>query len=646
MNLGIIVNKQELVHSQVQLVIPQEALVNIKQPSPLFDYESVPGMWLIPITIPYRENAEKLGLPAEVSIIDKPIEYACKVVIADTWIIDGTLMVMRCNRNMIEISAACPYYDMSEELFNSKIRDLSWDDVLLVDPEPQIYIDIEFTLIGAEGDDTITINTSYAEYEYTKLAATTTSIALVGVIDLINADTGDSGISAEVIGGNTIRLKQDALGTHNNVFDTAAIFVTTATYTVTLDFMTWLTDWHDDCRPAMDAIAESGNIYPDNTVVFPNVMNKWHFGDLNADFTGWINHYLINQYFINYTSTQSFLGNKYAVVPFVFALTVLKKIFDNADIAIDGNAVTEERFRRIIIDNNYSIGKEWYDPEGDQTILVVADRIKIANHIPDITVGEFITGYRNKFNLYLAYDPLLRQVKFINRNDVVDLQKQNNWNNKPHMSLPVNEFAITNGITFTSPVDDTDEYANSHVLPYDNERYQGQDYVIGNGKTTVSSIFGCPSVYRVERFAGSAKLKTPYKYRLGYGDEWEKRRNEYGTGFLIYKGIVADSNGEDYVYATNDHLDENDEDDGSNISLQWDKIYDLFFDTWLDFYINSAVTRITLEVPISELVSFKFDEFYGLLQQNFLAESWEISDVSGSRVMIEFVLRRRKNFLT
>lgn len=639
MKLAIIVNRQFL-------VIPDDVAVNLEQPSPLFEYEGVPGKWLLPITIPYLENAAILGMPNEPTVIDEPIEYECQFLIENTWLLKGSLLITQCDEQSIEISGTCPYYDMSEELFNTNIRDLDWDDILLVEPEPQIYIDIVFSLIGAPGADTITLNTSFAEYEYVATGFEGTVGILGALQDAVNLDTDESGISATIIGSDTLRLRQDALGTHNNVFDTSLISVTSATYTVTYDFMTWLTDWHDDCAAALDDYAESGEIYPDRLICFPNVMNKNHFGDLIPEFTGWINYYHINQYFINYTSAQAFAGNKYAVMPFVFALTVLDKIFDACGISITGPLVTEERFQRIIIDNNFSLGKEWYDPVSEDTILVVNDRISIANHLPSMTVGEFLTGYRNKFNAYFAPDPDLRTMSIKLKEDVITDQVRNDWSEKEYMPNPTSEFKLIDGVTLTSPGDESDEYSGSYPVPYNEDLPQNSDYVIGNGKTIISSVFGCPSVYKVEVISGlSPKAKAPYKFQFGSGNEFEQRLNEFSPGLLIYKGIAQDENGEDYVYATNDHLNENDEDDSSNISLQWDKLYELFFAKWLDFELNSAQIRIGFNLPVADLMGFKFDEFYGFKHKDWIAGKWEISDVENGKALVEFIFYRRKNYL-
>lgn len=638
MRLGIIVNKQHL-------VIPEDAIPNLQQMSPLYDFTGVPPKWLLPISISYRENANILGLPANPAVIDSEIEYACQLILLNSWVIDGILLVTKADEDNIQISIVCPYYDLSETLFNTKIRDLDWDDKLLVEPEPQIYIDITFTLIGSPGVDTLTVGTGFDEYVHDTDGFEGTPAIIGAFIDAINLDTDVSGISASSIGSNVLRLKQAELGTHNNVFKTELVFATSGTYSISYDFMTWLTDWHDDCKVALDAYAESGDIYPDLDIVFPNIYNPNHFGDLNPDFYGWINRYQFNQYFINYTSLQAFSGNKWGVMPFVFAITVIKKIFDTAGITIDGPGVTEERFRRILIDNNYTIGKEWFDPVGDNTILVVNDRIKIANHLPDMTVGEFLTGYRNKFNLYFHYDPLLRIIYFRKRDDVIANPILNNFNGKPYAIKPVYEFGAIDGVKISNPKDTTDDANNSYFTAYNTDLLQNSDYIIGNGKYEINSVFGCPSVSLAYIFDGNGiKLKVPYKLQLGSGNEFEVRFNEPAPGFLIYKGLVEDENGEDYCFATNDHLDQFDEDDASNISLQNDKLYELFFTKWCTFILNSASMRVTLALRVTDIIDFKFDEFYGMQMAHWISENWQIIDIIGDMVYIEFIFNRRKNY--
>lgn len=639
MKLAIIVNKRFL-------VIPDSALVNLRQPNPLFSYDGTPGKLLFPITIPYAENRIQLGLPSESYVVDEPVRMNCHMLILDTWLLDGELVITKSNGKDIEISVACRYFDMDEDIYKTNVRDLGLENVLLTDPVPQIYIDLEFNLIGAAGPDTITVNTSYAEYEHITDGFEITAAIIGAFVSQINDDTGASGISATIIGGNTLRLRQDALGTQNNVFNTVSVFVTSATYAITRDFMTWLTDWHDTLASYLQTTMEAHAIYPDTRIQWPTMFNSEHYDELNPDFTGWINNYEQGKPWINYSSSESMTGNRFTLVPCFFLLDVITRIFLQANITIQGRGVSEERFRRILIDNNHSIGKEWYDPVGDETYLAFSASINPANHLPDVSARELFNGYSAKFNFYFYYTPEARTIDIKWREDVLISSERNNWNNKPYGPNPIDEFPLYNGVKFTSQFDPADKKANIYPAFQNTDRIQQQDYVIGLGDMVISSIYTHPSVQIIAgdtRPEEGATVKVPVKSASGSGDEWEERRNAFAPALLIYVGGtgIYDCN-----FATTDQLDVDGEDLGLDISLQWDEVYSLFWPKWIPFLLNSATRRVLFGVTITDVITLNTDQFYSHNNTDWLIEQYEISDIIGDVVFVEITLRRRKNFLT
>lgn len=637
MKLGIIVNGEFL-------VIPDTALANILQPNPLFSHEGVPGKLLFPITISYLENAYKLGLPSEAAVVDEPIKMDCKLLILNTWLLDGELIITKSDSKRIEISVACPYYDLPESLFIKKIADIGIPDVLITDPEPQIYIDITFSLIGVAGPDTITVNTSFGEYTRVTDGIEPLVAVISALAAAINLDTEASGISATLIGSDVLRLRQDELGTLNYVFDTTLISILSATYTFTIDYMTWLTDWHDTLASYLETTIETDLIYPDSAIQWPTYKNLEHYGDLNPDFTGWVNNYEQGKPWINYSSTESMTGNKYTLVPMFFLSRVIAEIFSQCKITIQGPGVEDERFRRIVIDNNYSIGKEWYDPISETEYISFAARIKAKNHLPDMTVGEFMNAYRAKFNFYFYYVPDTRTLDIRWREDVLNSPKRNNWNDKPYVSDPLNEFFDLEGITFSSPKDTSDAFAGVYPSFADETILQHDDYVIGKGQFQITSAFTHPSMQIItERPELGASVKVPVKSQAGSGEEWKARYNSFAPSIIIYVGQagVWDCN-----LATIDQLDVDGNDLGLNISLVWPETYAIFYPNWASWMVNSVRRRVIFGLSITELMQLQIDQFYGHNNKDWLIESWEISDIVGNTALCEFVLSRRKNFFS
>ena len=81
---AILVNKQFL-------TLSVDAATSLTQSNPLFDYEGVPGLWVFPFTIPYKENAAIFGYPAEPTVIEPGDEFECTLIIENSWLIKGVI---------------------------------------------------------------------------------------------------------------------------------------------------------------------------------------------------------------------------------------------------------------------------------------------------------------------------------------------------------------------------------------------------------------------------------------------------------------------------------------------------------------------------------------------------------------------------
>ena len=68
--------------------------------------------------------------------------------------------------------------------------------------------------------------------------------------------------------------------------------------------------------------------------------------------------------------------------------------------------------------------------------LVMKNTIEVANHMPDLTVSGFLQAIRNKCNLFVSYDPVLRQLSLQSREIIFSNRVVNDWNAKPFLGDP------------------------------------------------------------------------------------------------------------------------------------------------------------------------------------------------------------------
>jgi len=636
-----------------QFVIMGDDMPMARQKSPLFSYQGVPGMWTLPFKIPYAENAHLFGFANEPNVLIDTAELECKLLLYNSLLVPGTIVVDKCTSKDIYISVGAPYYDIDLNIIDKKIRDLDWDDIQLVS-EPQVYVKIHLEDDGT-ADDTINIHTGFALYTVERVEFVPFYGLLSEIVEAINNDILDSGIHASIIGSDTIILEQVEMGSHNKVFKTSDIYAEAflPSITFTLDFMEWLSAFHDDLIIYLNGLVDpdvylSGLYYPDTNICFPSEFNKGHYGDLNEDFTGFINYYFVDTYKINYHSGEAFDGNQFALVPCVFLQTVLSKIFGDSALTILGMGVDDDRFKRVHFDNNHSTGKEWYDPISDITYIVWSDKVHIPNHLPDMTVREFFDAYRNKFNLYFDYDPIERKLYILSREGVITEPKKSDWSQRPYFGEAIKEFSRSRGIKFSSPIDSNDDFADTRFIyqgvgEEESDELQHADHQIGNGELEITSDFTHPSMNSVVMPDVEANLqKLPYKNQPGSGDEWEARRNHFAPSLLFFKGMDVVQNDKKYPYSTIDHLNANNEVDDSNMSLIWPKTFEIFWPNWAEFIQSTGQCRVVFSLNIADFTLHKWNIWTTFLQSTWLGAEFNVIELYDNEMLVEFVFHKRK----
>lgn len=620
----------------------------IRRGSPLFQYGVVPALVTYPFTIDYEANARFLDFPAKAAVINSIREYECQILFFNCWLVKGSLKILRTNGKQIEILVGSPFYDITNELFKKKITELSWEDYFITS-SPQIYIDVLFEEIGPGPypPDSIVFNTGYAEYTYNSVPDEYDYIITNAIASLINADASLSGISAEVI-GDKVRIKQVELGPHNKVFNTAAMSFASLLprFTLTPDFKSWLGTWHNDLAEVISIIATSNGFYPAYPIQFITQYNPDHYGNLNPDFNGFINMFDEDTLQINYKGAGSFSGNKFSIGPSVFYFTVLDKILEHAGLRMVGEAYEDTRLHRCLIDNNYTSGKEWYDPIEDWEILAFSDRVHYQDVLPDMTVGDFINQFCNKFNLWISgFEDGARTITLAFRDSMFNDLPVVDFSNVPVKGLPIHDFNIFTSLKFTSPQDAADQASGIYFTKYNNQLLQHTDYQIGLGEKVITSLWSFPSVQSalyITLINEAFWIKCPIKKCAGSGDEWGGRRNAFSPRLLIYVGWEVGTNGNFYSYATNDHLDSLNEDDGLNISLIWPKTYELFWNKWGAFEAASK-RRVTIKLALTvdQYIQFRFDRWFRLLEAHWLPVESEVVDGRPGMVLTEITFQKK-----
>lgn len=96
----------------------------------------------------------------------------------------------------------------------------------------------------------------------------------------------------------------------------------------------------------------------------------------------------------------------YRTIPFFKLKYVLRKIFEESGYTLSGAFIDEAGFDDLVIFNNYSL--EYYDPA---TGTDYNRNLVPANHMPNLPVADFLSGFFSFFNLYPDFTGATNDIK-------------------------------------------------------------------------------------------------------------------------------------------------------------------------------------------------------------------------------------------
>ncbi|MER0439610.1 hypothetical protein [Emticicia sp. W12TSBA100-4] len=237
---------------------------------------------------------------------------------------------------------------------------------------------------------------------------------------------------------------------------------------------------------------------------FPTIENPAFYGTNGGSisYLGFVNNYVDGAYTA---------GPK---VPMMFLRYVLKRIGEICDIKIKGSFFSDLRVQRLILYNTFSL-------DG-------ATNISYANHLPEISIPDFLKELRKMFNLALFFDTNKRElsIEFV---DVMLAQAVvRDWSNKfPRLTnkAPV----LDNRIELECELDTND--ASLKPVPTFFEKYSSAIGSEGEQlfpiKTKFSSLLMNGAVPKTEQ--------------VGISPQFNQGNNKFAPRLLFFEGLVSGS---------------------------------------------------------------------------------------------------------
>ncbi len=406
--------------------------------------------------------------------------------------------------------------------------------------------------------------------------------------------------SLKNLGLGGIRVVGDMI-THAN--STLTETVDTADYVF---FPVWNPAFYriSDSQTAQGDFAEVVNAYNGSTFITPSIIT-------DPDGTSTIN-----------TNT---------LVPFPYLVYILKQIAHLFGKNINGSFIVDADIKQLCLINTYDLIGQYPD---------YSNQIDLRNHVPDITIRDFLNELITKFNI--AIHITADSIAFNFKTDALTALEDANYTNVTEADPTLEPFTIkeVKGFTFSSEIDDDDsairEFAKNTVrdglitgnvtfknqLPtpsvwgevyfviYDNGFFRATTH--GGDHTTYTEVFDIENAATYKVGDGGEKIESksstlmlqkhipnvsPYPEISNYGicpntlvpgisvglNFNTDKLNQFPLKFLFYRGLQPNYDNQLIPLGTNDVWNAQNQKVG-NLSLQWYGeygIYNRYYKKWV-----------------------------------------------------------------
>lgn len=160
----------------------------------------------------------------------------------------------------------------------------------------------------------------------------------------------------------------------------------------------------------------------------------------------------------------------YRTIPFFQVKFVLKKIFEENNFKVSGAIVDETYFDDLVIFNNYAIEYYLLSP----TYNDLNRQINPKNHVPDISIADFLRGLFALFNVFPSFQNAT-DVKLVYRESILTNRQIFSINNLVAKVFNANyeEGNDQDGYTLDYQWDNADQYYSDRVKEFEKKTFVG-----------------------------------------------------------------------------------------------------------------------------------------------------------------------------
>jgi hypothetical protein len=230
---------------------------------------------------------------------------------------------------------------------------------------------------------------------------------------------------------------------------------------------------------------------------FPKIDNGAFYGSNTAGYSGFVNDYGTGVY----TAGPQ--------TPMVFLKWLFEQITIKTGVEFSGEFFEDVDLMTLHLYNTFSL-------DG-------ATHIFYNNHLPDLTIGEFIKELRKVFNLAIYIDVWNKAVKLDFADTVFDREVTVDWSNKFPV-LKNKQPELANRLKLSSVVDSIEKAASEM-----GEYVSAQDHAN-------ETLFEITSVFSTLKMESG----IPKTEQIGISENYNQQNNKFAAKLLFWRGVQAD----------------------------------------------------------------------------------------------------------
>ncbi|MGB4776632.1 MAG: hypothetical protein WBP45_15750 [Daejeonella sp.] len=282
---------------------------------------------------------------------------------------------------------------------------------------------------------------------------------------------------------------------------------------------------------------------------------------------------------------------------------VLEQVCNYLGYQATGDFMEDEFIRSLVIDNTGLINpKEFYNPNGYQ--------LKPHKHLPKMKLTDLFKQLREEFKLVYYFDSDTKKAHFVFSDTVITSGEAIDLKNYVQTKKIDTKRLSETGYELVQGFDDADEFFK--IKPYVKSFFIGNETIPKKIELPIGTAFmrSEPNV----NFSGNPIWRLPIKRQVAnayhiladgtdaYNVDYYSK-NEFKLRLLSYRGMMEDSLGNEYPYATSDGLAP----DGVTVICPslWlggeNGILNRYHRNWYGFYLQTEETKLKLNLPHSIL---------------------------------------------